>query len=104
MLGFAVGGKTKEGGLHAQSEKWMFSLNNGYYLNDNGAGWFSTQIHVINGDTVSMCIDTQELYLYLKVNGKETGLRRKIDINEQQKQNLYPCLDLNSPNDQISLI
>ena len=66
--------------------------------------WNNKLIKPITGDIVSICFDTNEMQLYMKINGKTQSKHFTMFINDTQKNNLYPCLDMYNINDQIQLI
>jgi len=103
-FGFAVGGQVKENGLHNSRERWMLYFNDGTYCCTNGKNVFRASLDLCNKDVITACIDTKESILYFKINGKEVGYRKRILMNNPQKKNLFPCLDLHTQNDQITLI
>ena len=65
----------------------MVALESGYYYNNTGVDYFTqSPICISKGDVVSICIDTQNFLLYLKLNGREFVFRKRLIINEQSKE------------------
>ena len=106
MLGFALPGLNKAGGLFAKANSWLLYLNNGiYYISSSAANYLAyINCQPVNGDTVSICLDTANCLIYAKLNGKVCSSTRRIVLDESQKTNLYPCFDMFASNDQITLI
>jgi hypothetical protein len=107
MIGFALYGSSNLQGLFNTSTSWMCYLKNGKFYNA-GEGTkdfcYGDMLRPLQGDIISLCFDTQLDLLYVKVNGKVCSTTRKMDIDEKQKESLYPCIDLYSVNDQVTII
>lgn len=107
MFGFALYGSSNLSGLLATNTSWMCYLKNGKFYNagDESKNFcYGDMLKPSNGDIISLCLDTQLDLLYVKLNGKVCSTSRKMDIDEKQKMSLYPCVDLYSVNDQVTIV
>ena len=103
-LGFCVIGLSKEGGLHTKTGSWMIDLNNGqFHNNTDGNSNLTYNLRPFAGDVISICLDTKDQLMYFKLNGYVCTARKRIVLNETQKQNLFLCADLYCANDQITI-
>ena len=108
ILGFATGGTELNNGFYTTNKCWMFDLRDGYLFNNDAS---DSNCYLIpgckpkSGDVISLCIDVDLEAIYIKFNGVIYSYKKKMkNLDSFKKQNLYPCVDFYSYNDQISLI
>ena len=108
ILGFAVAGTDSSNGFYTTNKCWMFDLRDGYLFNNDGSDcncYLITGCKPKNGDIISLCIDMDLDEIYIKFNGILYSYRKKMrNFDSAKKENLYPCVDFYSQNDQISLM
>ncbi len=107
MVGYAVGGTNYTKGIYSTESSWMCYLHGGRFYNaGNENDYFCSRNMIVRpliGDTVSICINTKNYSIYVKINGKVIPTELKMNISDNQKGNLYPCLDLARIGDQITI-
>ena len=108
-LGFALHGFSNHTTLHYNTHgSWFIYLFNGlYYYGGSCQNAFFIEGKYTppkNGDTVSFCIDTYNNVFFLKLNGEIWSDKVMFHMDEDQKNRLYPSVDMCTENDQISLV
>jgi len=113
-IGFAImDSNTNNSSLCNSKNSWMCNLQSGKFCNGGKYKdyfWNNKLIKPTINDIISICFDTKEFQLYMKINGKTQSKKYSMSLSEQQKNSicglgkLYPCIDMYNINDQIQLI
>jgi len=108
MVGFAVGGTSFSKGLFSSDTSWMCYLHGGKFYNASDSDeYFCSRNMIVRpccNDILSVCINTKTYVVYVKINGTKIPEEIKMNIADNQKGNLYPCIDLAKIGDQITLL
>jgi len=100
-IGVTVSGTTTTGGFSTQAKSWMFYINNGQIYNSNAGVAYFTRFPVVQGDVISVLVDMDTLMLSFKLNSVSLGPAPRLNLQESEKQNLCPAVDLHDVNDSV---
>jgi len=107
MIGFCVGNTYGDKGFRNTNSSWMCFLNNGLFFNTGDRDYYFGKANVIkpkDGDLISICIELDTNIIYLKRNKQIVSNNLKMKMNDVQKMNLVPCIDMTDVGDQITIM
>ena len=105
-LGFAISGLNQDTGLSTKKQTWYFSLFNGNFFNNNVVKEYDCNVFLClqNNNIITLCFDTKNNVVFLKLNGKDYLEKHKIELESYQQSKLYPFLDLRNNGDIATIL
>lgn len=106
-VGFAIFGTQGSSGYHTTNSSWMCYFGNGGFYNAGSLNSYfghQSSLKPAKNDIISVCIDTSNHSIFIKLNGKVASSNRLMSIFDYQKECLFPCIDIYSQETQISIL
>jgi len=104
MIGVTVSGTANTAGFFAQAKSWMFYTHNGHIYTGGGVASYFTRFPVSQGDVISVLMDMDTLMLSFELNSVSLGPAARLTLQENEKQNLCPAVDLYNVNDSVAFL
>jgi len=104
MIGVTVAGTTNTSGFYSQAKSWMFHINNGHIYTAGGAAGYFSRFQVIQGDVISVIVDMDTLMLSFELNSVSLGPAARLNLQEGEKQNPCPAVDIYDVNGSFELL
>jgi len=109
ILGFTDYNTLPNNGYWQTNTSWMFNFQSGSFYNPGFSNrekdcYISNKRPVIN-DIITLCFDSISNEFIIKINGELCSKKSMSLLNQNQKSNLYPCVDIYNVFDyQFSLV
>jgi len=104
MIGVTVFGTANTAGFYSQAKSWMFHISNGHIYTAGGAAAYFARFQVIVGDIISVLVDMDTLMLSFELNSVSLGPAARLNLQEGEKQNLCPAVDIADVNGSVAFL
>lgn len=108
MIGFCISNKVNistGSGYNSTSLSYMFNLNNNYFYNKGSSSQYSFLVEAPKiGDIFSVFLDTKNRCMVLYYNGRQLSIPKPINVADDEKIFLAPCVDMAGSGSTITLV
>lgn len=106
MVGVALGTSSPVHGYFKTNAAWMFNLNNGNMYSDGSAYLYFPYPRFApqNGDIITVQVNMKRKLITILINGVSLGVAMKMDIDNNETNQLAPAVDFRNAGDIVRFL